>query len=78
MTDWVDRANDQAEAWRESLLARQRQQALRDEARAAALDTPGERACLDCGEAIAPARLEAVPHACRCVRCQTLAEAAWI
>ncbi|GMG81867.1 TraR/DksA C4-type zinc finger protein [Paralimibaculum aggregatum] len=25
--------------------------------------------CVNCGEAIAPGRLEAVPHAARCVRC---------
>ncbi len=25
--------------------------------------------CVGCGEAIAPARLEAVPHAARCIKC---------
>lgn len=32
--------------------------------------------CVECGEAIAPARLEASPEAARCIRCQTAAEQA--
>lgn len=32
--------------------------------------------CARCGEAIAPARLEAVPHASACIDCQNHAEAA--
>jgi len=30
--------------------------------------------CMDCEEPIAPRRLEVVPHAARCVRCQDMAE----
>lgn len=63
-----------------STVAFERQQlaALRDRAEAhlidvdAALARLAERtygACVDCGEPIAPARLEALPAAARCVRC---------
>lgn len=30
--------------------------------------------CVDCGNAIAPERLEAIPHAARCIACQRLAD----
>lgn len=32
--------------------------------------------CVRCGESIAPARLDAIPHAAACIRCQNHAEAA--
>lgn len=32
--------------------------------------------CVRCGEPIAPARLEAIPHAAACIGCQNHAEAA--
>lgn len=32
--------------------------------------------CVRCGEAIAPARLEAIPHASACISCQSHADAA--
>lgn len=30
--------------------------------------------CIDCGDPIDPARLEAMPSACRCVVCQTITD----
>jgi len=35
---------------------------------------PGIRLCMDCGEEIEPARLEAKPDAFRCVDCQAKKE----
>jgi len=31
----------------------------------------GSSECIDCGDSIEPARLNAMPHAVRCVACQT-------
>lgn len=39
-------------------------------------DRNGRVVCLDCGEPIPPARLAAVPDACRCVECQRAGEMA--
>lgn len=36
--------------------------------------TSTERFCVDCGELIPLKRVQAVPHCCRCVHCQTKAE----
>jgi len=36
--------------------------------------SPGPRGCSDCGHMIDPARLEAMPAASRCIRCQILHE----
>lgn len=77
MADFADEAAAQTQADLERALAWRRQQAVQDEARPPAPpDAP--RHCLDCGDQIAPARLAALPHARRCVPCQTLAEAAWL
>lgn len=35
---------------------------------------PASADCIGCGSPIEPARLKALPTACRCVRCQTISE----
>jgi len=40
-----------------------------------AMDEDGRIICTDCGEPIPAARLEASPHALRCIGCQTEMEA---
>jgi len=58
-------------------LAEQRTEQERDAAvsrTVAALDGAGTADCIDCGEAIDPARKAALPSACRCFDCQSLRE----
>ncbi|WP_363928338.1 TraR/DksA C4-type zinc finger protein [Thalassospira sp.] len=38
------------------------------------LGSHGQTDCVDCGEPIAPKRLAANPHACRCLDCQNSLE----
>jgi phage/conjugal plasmid C-4 type zinc finger TraR family protein len=64
--DFHDRASEVEDTQREEALARQ--------ARAAALEQPGDRICSDCGTEIPLARRRALPSARRCVDCQEWAE----
>lgn len=70
MTDIIDQAAERAELWlRDALRAQAR--------RAKPLHGSGQESreeCEDCGEAIAPARRQALPGARRCVFCQQAAE----
>jgi DnaK suppressor protein len=40
-------------------------------------DDAGDRICFDCEVPIPPKRVELVPHAVRCVECQSIAERPW-
>lgn len=63
MADDADRAQAQAEWLEEYRRTHRRKHTLRisDD-------------CIECGEGIDPIRLKALPHAVRCVDCQTLHE----
>ena len=64
--DAVDRAQE--------IEAEKLGEALERQARAAALDAPGNTLCADCHEPIPPERRLALPSAVRCVNCQAFAE----
>ena len=64
MSDIVDRANTEADAWTAERI-RQITKTL----------TPNDvTECIDCGEDIEPQRKKALPWAVRCTRCQTKLE----
>ncbi len=64
MSDIVDRANTEADAWTAERI-RQITRTL----------TPNDvTECIDCGEDIEPQRKKALPWAVRCTRCQTKLE----
>lgn len=65
MTDLVDAAQAREEEDRQAALDRFRRRAGRAE---------GRGDCMDCGEAIPPARRAAWPAAERCVECQEARE----
>jgi len=73
VVDDVDRANDAAEAERESLLRRMlaRWVATPGVPRVA---PDGTRLCRDCGQPIAAARLLALPQATACTHCAAVRE----
>jgi len=66
VSDVVDRAQIVEEDQLAELVERQR--------RAAALDKPGSRECIDCGDQIPRERRRALPSATRCIGCQDEAE----
>ena len=70
MPDLVDQAQEREEAERDAALASFRR------GPEAALDVPSTGVCIDCGDDIAPARRQALPHARRCIDCQELRERA--
>lgn len=61
MGDIVDKANDDMQRWLDGRIA----QCCADSKPSAATE------CIDCGEEIGMARKQAVPHAVRCIDCQT-------
>lgn len=64
MSDIVDRANTEADAWTAERI-RQITRTL----------TPNDvTECIDCGEDIEPQRKKALPWAVRCTKCQTKLE----
>ena len=64
MSDIVDRANTEADAWTAERI-RQITKTL----------TPNDvTECIDCGEDIEPQRKKALPWAIRCTKCQTKLE----
>ncbi len=64
MSDIVDRANTEADAWTAERI-RQITKTL----------TPNDvTECIDCGEDIEPQRKKALPWAVRCTKCQTKLE----
>ncbi|NDP58019.1 MAG: TraR/DksA family transcriptional regulator [Oxalobacteraceae bacterium] len=67
MTDVYDRASALEELQRQHAIARQRAQN--------AGPALGYSHCMDCGDAIDPARLRAVHNCCRCIDCQKAADA---
>ena len=62
MTDIIDRANDEAQRWLDSQIAKTHHNATDD------------TECIDCGEPIGEKRKQAVPWAVRCIKCQTAYE----
>ena len=58
-----------------ALSASDREEILRIDAALAKIAEGSYGTCEECGEAIAPARLEAVPDAVLCITCATRAEA---
>ena len=62
MTDIIDRANDEAQRWLDSQIAKTHHNATDD------------TECIDCGVPIGQQRKQAVPWAVRCIRCQTAQE----
>lgn len=70
MTDIVDRAQSSTEVYESAMISahvnRPRETPDADE--------NGNRYCLSCGEQISMARIEAEPHAVRCVECQHIKE----
>nr|WP_313059981.1 TraR/DksA C4-type zinc finger protein [Moraxella sp. CTOTU49097] len=62
MTDIIDRANDEAQRWLDSQIAKTHHNATDD------------TECIDCGEPIGEKRKQAVPWAVRCIKCQTALE----
>ena len=62
MTDIIDRANDEAQRWLDSQIAKTHHNATDD------------TECIDCGEPIGEKRKQAVPWAVRCIKCQTAQE----
>lgn len=69
--DHTDLAHDYASRERgEFMLRRAREELAQVEAALARLDDGSYGRCTRCGEAIAPARLEVLPHAALCVKCQ--------
>jgi DnaK suppressor protein len=71
--DQVDNANEVAQQRNEiAVMAARRKPILPPQEK----DAAGCVICLDCGEQIAPARLQAVPNAVRCVECESWRSAA--
>lgn len=69
--DRSDLADEYAERERDvALLAIEQEQLEQIEAALARLDDGTYGICLDCGEPIPPERLEILPYATTCVRCQ--------
>lgn len=64
MTDLVDRATEENDAW----LNQQIRQHL------STLPANTVTDCMDCGEPIGVQRKAALPHAVRCIDCQSLLE----
>ncbi len=62
MTDIIDRANDEAQRWLDSQIAKTYHNATDD------------TECIDCDEPIGEKRKQAVPWAVRCIKCQTALE----
>ena len=62
MTDIIDRANDEAQRWLDSQIAKTHHNATDD------------TECIDCGEPIGQQRKQAVQWAVRCIKCQTALE----
>ena len=62
MTDLIDRANSNAQAWLERQI-----HALHH-------DATDDTECIDCDEPIGEKRKQAVPWAVRCIKCQTALE----
>jgi DnaK suppressor protein len=70
--DRSDLADEYAERERDiALLAIEQDQLHQIEAALARIEDGTYGICLECGEAIPPERLEIIPYATTCVRCQT-------
>ncbi|UTV30179.1 TraR/DksA family transcriptional regulator [Photobacterium atrarenae] len=68
MSDAVDRAAIETEAWLAECIYRQRKPVeIPDE-------DEGGRYCLSCGITIDPRRVEKAPEAVRCVSCESIRE----
>ncbi|WP_417345727.1 TraR/DksA C4-type zinc finger protein [Ferrimonas sp.] len=65
MADWLDKASELEQQQRSQALAACRQSGE-------AAEQPGH--CNDCGEAISPRRLAALPGVATCIHCQSLRE----
>lgn len=64
MSDIVDRANDEADAWIN--------EKIRQATKSQIPNTITE--CVGCGEDVGEKRKQALPHAVRCIKCQTRLE----
>lgn len=70
--DRTDLADEYAERERDTALyAIEREQLQQIEAALARMDAGTYGICMQCGEPIAPARLEVLPYATYCIRCQS-------
>lgn len=61
MTDIIDRANIEAEAWLENKLHQVTKSQMPNDV----------TECIDCGEDIGEKRKQVLPHAVRCIKCQS-------
>lgn len=71
MTDVIDTANAHYDLWLQSQIKRQARQSGIATGRNDASD---RNDCIDCGNAIGIVRKRALPHATRCIDCQTRME----
>lgn len=69
-----DLAFQQTEIEREDAVRRILDRELEEEP---VFNAAGDRICSDCEAPILPKRLELMPHAVRCVECQTIVERPW-
>jgi len=74
MADFCDIGSDREERMRVEAISRALASRPSHPA-AQAMDKDGRIICTDCGELIPAARIEASPHALRCIGCQTEVEA---
>jgi phage/conjugal plasmid C-4 type zinc finger TraR family protein len=72
VSDIVDRAQREEEAFQDAALAR-----LRRAPGANPLPAPAASDCISCGDPISAERRAAVPEASTCTPCQALIEAKW-
>jgi DnaK suppressor protein len=70
-----DFALQQTEIEREDAIRRILNRQLEEEE--PVFNDAGDRICFDCEVLIPPKRVELVPHAVRCVECQSIAERPW-
>ena len=66
MSDIIDKANDDAQSWLDGQIAKRTNTNK-------TIPSPLTE-CVDCGDDIGMARKQAVPHAIRCMECQTIYE----
>ncbi len=69
-TDPLDRASGQEQAERQRILDTRKRAREAEESAIQSKDDEGRIICEECGEAIHPERLKALPHTVVCVGCQ--------
>ncbi|WNJ96553.1 TraR/DksA family transcriptional regulator [Vibrio ruber] len=71
MTEQIDQAQTLEQQFRDMALNRARQSHHKE---SPDIDDDGNRWCLSCGIQIPEQRIQAIPHAVYCIRCQTIKE----